>query len=91
MPFDIPASEQEKSLVHEKMSELKESLARSADLAEALISSLNENFLAIDKEYRKELMKEYEKIGSAMWQANMSLHKMLQHKSRIIGTSEHTE
>ncbi len=86
MQFDIPASEQEKKLVHDKMNELKESLARSADLAEALISLLNENFLAIDKEYKKELNKDVDKIGAAMWQANISLHKMIQHKSRIIST-----
>lgn len=91
MPFDIPASDQEKKLVHQKMNELKESLAKSADLAEALISLLDENFLAIDKEYKKELTRDYTKIGAAMWQVNISLHKMLQHKSRIIGTDERVD
>jgi hypothetical protein len=87
MPFEIPASENEKQIVHEAMRELKESLARSADLANALISLLDENFLAIDKNYKMQLTREYDKIGAAMWQANICLHKMMQHQQRIIGAS----
>ena len=55
---------------------------------ETLISLLNDNFLAIDKEYKKELSKEYDKIGAAMWQTNIALHKMLQHKERIVSKEE---
>lgn len=85
--FNIPASESEKKAVHEAMNELRESLTRSADLAEALISLLNENFLAIDKNYKMQLTKEYDKIGAAMWQTNICLHKMMQHQQRIIEAS----
>lgn len=84
MLFEIRASEQEKKLVREKMSELLNSLSESASLAEELISLLDENFLAVDNEYRKQMEKEYQKIGSALWQVNVSLYKMLQQKSRII-------
>lgn len=84
MSFEIPASENEKQIIHKAMSELRESLARSADLAETLISLLDENFLAIDKNYKMQLAKEYDKIGAAMWQTNICLHKMMQHQQRII-------
>ena len=88
MLFNIPASDNEKEIVHKAMSDLTESLARSADLAGDLISLLDENFLAIDKEYKKQLTKEYDKIGAAMWQTNLALHKMMQHKQRIIAPDQ---
>lgn len=88
MQFDFPASDDEKQLVKDAIEKLRDSLAKSADLAESLISLLNDNFLAIDKEYKKELSKEYDKIGAAMWQTNIALHKMLQHKERIVSKEE---
>lgn len=88
MQFDFPASDDEKQLVKDAIEKLRDSLAESADLAESLISLLNDNFLAIDKEYKKELSKEYDKIGAAMWQTNIALHKMLQHKERIVSKEE---
>jgi ABC-type nitrate/sulfonate/bicarbonate transport system ATPase subunit len=70
------------------MGDLRESLARSADFAETLISLLDENFLAIDAEYKKQLTREYQKIGAAMWETNIALHKMMQHKQRIISPEQ---
>lgn len=88
MQFDFPASDNEKQLVKDAIKKLRDSLAESADLAESLIGLLNDNFLAIDKEYKKELSREYDKIGAAMWQTNTALHKMLQHKERIVSKEE---
>jgi ABC-type Fe3+/spermidine/putrescine transport system ATPase subunit len=86
--FNFPASDNEKEIVHKAMSDLRESLARSADFAETLISLLDENFLAIDAEYKKQLTREYQKIGAAMWETNIALHKMMQHKQRIISPEQ---
>lgn len=88
MQFEIPASDNEKQIVHKAMSDLEESLVKSANLAEALISLLDENFLAIDKEYKKQLTKEYDKIGAALWLANLSLYKMMEHRQRIIAPKQ---
>lgn len=88
MPFEFSASDDEKLLIANAISSLKESLAESANLAESLISLLNDNYLAIDKGYKRELADEYTRIGSALWQLNLVLHRMMQHKERIISKDE---
>jgi len=73
-------------LVHQSMRELKQSLAKSAKLAEELIYLLDENFLAITAEYRKELFPDIDRISSAMWQLNIRFFRTLIQKERIIAS-----
>lgn len=87
----FPASDQEKMLVHQAMRELKESLAKSAQLAERLIYLLDENFLAITAEYRKELFPSMDKISNALWQLNVRFFRTLTQKERIIKSENEAE
>ncbi len=82
--MNFPASDQEKMLVHEAMRELKQSLAKSAQLAEHLIYLLDDNFLAVTAEYRKELFPSIDRINSALWKLNLRFFKTLTQKERII-------
>lgn len=56
----------------------------SSRLAEEFVAMLNDNFLAIDDEHRKELFVASMGIDVALWDMNVSLHKMRNHQSRII-------
>jgi hypothetical protein len=87
----FPASDKEKMLVHQAMRELKESLAKSAQLAEELIYLLDDNFLAVTAQYRKELFPAIDRIGSAMWQLNLRFFKTLTQKERIIKSENEAE
>lgn len=78
-------------LVHQAMRELKQSLAKSAQLAEHLIDLLDDNFLAITAEYRKELFPSVDKISSALWKLNLRFFKTLTQKERIIASNEQSE
>jgi hypothetical protein len=80
----FPASEEEKELVHETMHELKASLLQSATLGNTLISLLNENYLAISKEYRKELLQSVTEIDAFLWHLSLQLHNMNKNKERIV-------
>ena len=86
--MNFPASDEEKMLVHQAMRELKQSLARSAQLAEHLIYLLDDNFLAVTAEYRKELFPSIDKINSALWQLNLRFFKTLTQKERIIASEK---
>ena len=66
------------------MHELRESLMKSSKLAEKFVAMLNDNFLAIDDQHRKELLVASMGIDVALWDMNVSLHKMRNHQSRII-------
>jgi len=87
----FPASDEEKMLVHQAMRELKQSLAKSAQLAEHLIYLLDDNFLAITAEYRKELFPSMNKISNALWQLNIRFFKTLTQKERIIASENEAE
>jgi hypothetical protein len=87
----FPASDEEKMLVHQAMRELKQSLAKSAQLAEHLIYLLDDNFLAITAEYRKELFPSMSKIESALWQLSIRFFKTLTQKERIIKSESEAE
>lgn len=89
--MNFPASDEEKMLVHQAMRELKQSLAKSAQLAEHLIDLLDDNFLAITAEYRKELFPSVDKISSALWKLNLRFFKTLTQKERIIASNEQSE
>jgi hypothetical protein len=80
----IPPSEKELNSVHEKIQELKTALCNAANLSEDLIEFLNDNFLALDDECKKNLTIESVKIGSAMWQINVQQYKMQEHRERIV-------
>ena len=71
-------------LFRSAMRELRESLMNSSRLAEEFVAMLNDNFLAIDDEHRKELFVASMGIDVALWDMNVSLHKMRNHQSRII-------
>lgn len=71
-------------LVHQKVRELKESLAKSAILAESLTDLLDENFLAITAQYRKELFPDFDRISVVFWKLNLRFFKTLTQKERII-------
>jgi len=87
----FPASDEEKMLVHQAMRELKQSLAKSAQLAESLIYLLDDNFLAITAEYRKELFPSMDKISNALWQLNIRFFRTLTQKERIIASENEAE
>ncbi|MGA0163942.1 MAG: hypothetical protein ACO3LE_06775, partial [Bdellovibrionota bacterium] len=87
----FPASDEEKMLVHQAMRELKQSLAKSAQLAESLLYMLDENFLAVTAEYRKELLPDIDRIGAAMWQLNIRFLRTLTQKERIIKSENEAE
>jgi len=78
-------------LVHQTMRELKQSLAKSAQLAEHLIDLLDDNFLAITAEYRKELFPNVDRISSALWKLNLRFFKTLTQKERIIASNEQSK
>jgi hypothetical protein len=82
--FDIPASKEEKRLVHESMGKLKNKLLECSELAKEMIAMLEENYLAIDQEYKKQLSRETETIMCVMWKLNIRLYKMQDQKTRII-------
>lgn len=84
MTFNIPPSEKEIENVHKAMQELKESLRHSSKLAQDFTEMLEDNFLAIDEWNRKELFLASSGISTALWDLNISLHKMRNYQSRII-------
>ncbi len=78
------ASDEEKGLVHKAVQNLKDSLEQSAEAANELVSLLNENFLAISKDYRKELLPKMTEIDSYLWHLTLQVHNMNRNKERII-------
>lgn len=82
--FSLPASQKETNEVRNAIEELRASLAQSSALAEKALETMRENYVAIDCEYRKELLAASRGIDAALFQMNMSLYKMKQHKERII-------
>lgn len=82
--IQIAATEQEKQLVYESVNKLKEKLRECSALAKELLQALDENYLAIDNKYKKEISKETETIMCVMWQLNIRLFKMSDQKSRIV-------
>lgn len=80
----IPASQKELELVHITMQQLKEQLAQAAKTSQQATEILDDNFLAINKEYLNELRKEITKIQSSMWLMNVQLYKMSDHEERIV-------
>lgn len=89
--MNFPASDEEKMLVHEAVRELKQSLARSAKLAEHLVNILDDNFLALSHQYRKELFPSVDQICAALWKINIRFIKTLTQKERIIKSENKTE
>jgi len=85
LSFNIPPSEKEVEAVRLAMKELKESLTKSSQLAGEFVEMLEENFLAIDEWNRKELFTASMSIDVALWDLRVSLYKMRDYKSRIIG------
>jgi len=86
--MQFPASDEEKQLVHESVRELIESLSKSASLANNLVALLNENFLAISKDYRKELLASVTEIDACLWHLSLQVYNMNKAKERIIGKPE---
>lgn len=84
MQFEFPASEQEKKLVHETVSELKKSIALSNELSEKLLSILEENHLAIENSYREEINRLSHPFFSTMFGINIQLYKLEDEKARIV-------
>lgn len=84
MKFEFPASEQEKKLVHETVSELKKAIALSNELSEKLLSILEENHLAIENSYKQEINRLSHPFFSAMFGINIQLYKLQDQKARII-------
>ncbi len=84
----FPASDDEKQAVHESVRELIESLSKSASLASNLVALLNENFLAISKDYRKKILGSVTEIDASLWHLNLQIHNMNKAKERIIGKPE---
>jgi hypothetical protein len=86
--MQFPASDEEKRLVHESVRELIESLSKSASLASNLVAFLNENFLAISKDYRKELLASVTEIDASLWHLSLQVYNMNKAKERIISKPE---
>ncbi|MFZ9658660.1 MAG: hypothetical protein ACO29Z_08280 [Crocinitomicaceae bacterium] len=84
----IPASKQEMQMVCDSVNELHESMKRSAEIAKKTINMLRDNFLSIDEEFRKKLEKENVKIDAAMWQMNVIMYQMQDHKERAVSEQE---
>jgi hypothetical protein len=84
----FPASEKEKELVHEQVRKLCASISDATMRAEALCETLKENFLAIDIEYRKEILNEMRILDAYIWELNIKFHRMREHKERIISSPE---
>lgn len=84
----FPASEKEKEIIHESAQDLVQSLEVSARLAQELIDKLNENFLSIDKDYKKEFSDLAARVDVCMWKMNLQLYSMREHPERILHKPE---
>ena len=82
--IQIAASDAEKELVHNCVYKLKNQLEECATQVKKLLEVLDENYLAIGSEYKKELSKDLETISACMFQVNIRLYKMQDQKARII-------
>jgi hypothetical protein len=80
----IPASKQEVQMICDSTNELRESMRKSAEMAEKTIEMLKENFLSIDENLRKKLDAENVRINSAMWEMNVILYKMQDYGERVV-------
>jgi hypothetical protein len=80
----IPASEKELELVRKTMQQLKEHLAQAAETSRQAIEMLDDNFLAVNKEYINQIRKEVVRIESSVWLMNVQLYRMSNNKERIV-------
>ena len=71
-------------MICDSTNELRESMRKSAEMAEKTIEMLKENFLSIDENLRKKLDTENARINSAMWEMNVILYKMQDYKERVV-------
>lgn len=71
-------------MICDSTNELRESMRKSAEMAEKTIEMLKENFLSIDENLRKKLDAENARINSAMWEMNVILYKMQDYKERVV-------
>lgn len=71
-------------MICDSTNELRESMRKSAEMAEKTIEMLKENFLSIDENLRKKLDAENARINSAMWEMNVILYKMQDYGERVV-------
>lgn len=74
--------------MRDSVRELEIAMCQAATLSANLIEILEDNFLAIDKNYRKQILIHEEKIMSNLWKLNIVLCKMNNFKERIISSEE---
>ena len=82
--MNFPASTKEIEFVNHAMIACRYCLSRAADEIAELHSYLDDNYLAIDSEYKRELDKEITVIESKMWALKIMLVKMRNNPERII-------
>jgi uncharacterized membrane protein (DUF106 family) len=82
--LNFPASDEETRLVHQSMRELKDALEKAAILSEKLVDTLEDNFLAVTSDYRKELFPAQTRICSSIWKLSILFFRTLTQKQRII-------
>lgn len=84
----IPPSKEELKAVRDSVRQLEIAMCQAAILSANLIEILEDNFLAIDKNYKKQILIHEEKIMSNLWKLNIVLCKMNDFKERIISSEE---
>ena len=82
--MNFPASQKEIEFVNGAIIECRDCLARAAIEIAELHSYLDENYLAIDVECKKELDRQITDIESKMWALKIMLVKMRNNPERII-------
>lgn len=82
--MNFPASEREIQTVRNLMNLCEESLQNAEITLDGLCGYLDDNYLAIDSEYKKKLDKEITVIESKMWALKIMLVKMRNNPERII-------
>lgn len=82
--MNFPASQKEIEFVNGTIIECRDCLARAAIEIAELHSYLDENYLAIDAECKKELDKQITDIESKMWALKIMFVKMRNNPERII-------
>lgn len=82
--MNFPASEREIQTVRNLMNLCEESIQNAGITLDGLHGYLDDNYLAIDSEYKRELDKEITVIESKMWALKIMLVKMRNNPERII-------
>lgn len=88
MLFKIPASESEQSSVCEAAEKTVESFCVAADCIQDFVGLLESDFLGVDKEYKKQLDREFTRLSAAMWRLRIAQYKTLENQERVVQVSK---